>query len=158
MRSCRRPVSCVNKMCGMIKLGAIISGANPISIDGGRACGHGLQPRREPARSRTPANVNKHRPASEAPRQRDADVGFTKWTMLKRRGSDGGALSTPGATMGICSVVTCGRRPILEFQMKKPAASFPARARILQRWIDAHDLPTVSTFPKVPSAPRYRHA
>jgi hypothetical protein len=36
----------------------------------------------------------------KGPRQRDVDVGVTKCTMLKRRGSDGGALSTPEATMG----------------------------------------------------------
>jgi hypothetical protein len=52
--------------------------------------------------------------------------------------------------------VTCGRRPIREFQMKKPAASFLARAQFLRRWIYAGDLPGVSTFPKAPVASRYR--
>jgi hypothetical protein len=63
-------------------------------------------PRHAPARSRVPAKL-----------------------VYPKKGSDDGALTTPRqGAWGGCGVVTCGRRPIQEMPMKKPAADFSARA------------------------------
>ncbi len=48
-------------------------------------------------------------------------------------GSDGGALATPGGGAGACGVDACGRRPIREFQNKKPATDFSVRALQISR-------------------------
>ena len=76
--------------------------ANALSLAGPRAIVASATP--QPARSRTPAN---------------------------QKGSDGDTLATPGATVGDDGAVPRGRRPIRNFQMKKPAAGFPGAGSIL---------------------------
>ena len=75
---------------------AVISGANPISVTEA-ACARGLGPRREPARSRAPANFNN---------------------------SDGGSLADAShyAHMGRWCVCEYGRRPIQKARDRFPGA------------------------------------
>jgi hypothetical protein len=54
------------------------------------------------------------------------------WTTRLGRRRDKDAPSVNAPTWEYTGAVNAGRRPIRKFQMKKPAASFPARAQLLR--------------------------
>ena len=84
-----------------------------INIPRGAACGRGLSPRRG-------RRVRACRPIGY-------DDAWTTW-FGRRRDEDAPCVNAP--TWDYTGAVNARRRPIRKFQMKKPAASFPARARL----------------------------